>query len=195
MKPGNGPMKGNVKIELPLSSSAPTRRTQGLLEGTFRCPLLSDEEDCAGAEGERFGRARPKSGTDIEEGPDRMVVVHVAGPNRRQVPVLASWAAEVAGLGRLAGRQPMFRADRTEIKRNDIARFCDRLVWRDAPRLSVNRLRATWIVEHLEAGTPLHVLAAAAGVRASSLARYATYARPIAVSAAERLLTLRRDRQ
>jgi hypothetical protein len=130
-------------------------------------------------------------GTDIEERSDGTVVVHVAGPSRRQVPVLTSWAAEVARLGRLAGRHPMFRADRTEIKRNDIARFCDRLVWRDAPRLSVNRLRATWIVEHLEAGTPLHVLAAAAGVRAVSIARYATYARPVGDDVAERMLTMR----
>jgi hypothetical protein len=132
-------------------------------------------------------------GTDIEERHDGTVIVHVAGPNRRQVPVLASWATQVAGLGVMTGHHPMFRSDRTEIKRNDIARFCDRLVWRDAPRLNVSRLRATWIVEHLEAGTPLHLLAAAAGVRAASLARYAAYARPVEVDAAERLLTLRRD--
>jgi hypothetical protein len=131
------------------------------------------------------------AGTDIEVRSREIVVIHVAGPNPRQVPVLARWAEEVGRLGVLAGHHPVFRPDRMEIKRNDIARFCDRLVWRDAPRLSVNRLRATWIVEHLEAGTPLHILAAAAGVGAVSVARYATFARPVETETIERLLMMR----
>lgn len=49
------------------------------------------------------------------------------------------------------------------------------------------------IIEHLEAGTPLHLLAKAAGVRPASLARYATYAQPVEPDMAERLLALRED--
>lgn len=127
-------------------------------------------------------------GHDIERTAAGVVVVHVKGPNPRQVPVLADWADRVERLSALAKGRPLFRSSRREIKRNDIGRFCERLVWRDAPALTITRLRVTWVVEHLEAGTPLHVLADAAGVSAVSLARYAQYAEPVSRAQAHELL-------
>jgi hypothetical protein len=95
---------------------------------------------------------------------------------------LAAQIAADAGVG------PVFNPARPTVTRNDIARFCDRLGWRDAPRLSVTRLRTGWIVEHLAAGVPLHVLADAAGVTAPNLARYAQFLTPLSPTDATTLL-------
>ena len=69
-----------------------------------------------------------------------------------------------------------------------VSRFVERLPGGDAPKLSTQRLRATWVVRHLEAGVPINVLAAAAGVGAERLARYARSMRAVAAHEADRLL-------
>lgn len=126
-------------------------------------------------------------GTDITMADDS-VVISVPGPRPRQVAALAAWESELLRLAELCGDKPLFRPDRTDIGPRDIERFCHRLAWIDAPRLSITRARNTWIVEHLAAGIPIHVLAAAAGTTAVSVARYAQFVRLVPDSEARRLL-------
>lgn len=45
----------------------------------------------------------------------------------------------------------------------------------DAPKISVKRLRVTWMVQLLDEAVPIHVIATAAGVEATHLARYADF--------------------
>jgi len=118
-------------------------------------------------------------GTDCHRTADGTVIIGVPGARTREVPVLRRWEAEAHDIATAAGTGPVFNSTRAAITRNDIARFCERLSWRDAPGLSVSRLRITWIVEHLSAGTPVHVVAEAAGVTAPNLARYARFLDPV----------------
>jgi hypothetical protein len=110
-------------------------------------------------------------GTDVVVG-DHGVVIEVPGPNRRSVPVLRRWEADVAELAALCGERPMFRSARERINRKDISNFLESCRESEAPKLSVQRLRVTWIVHHLAAHTPVRALLPAAGVSAKQLARY-----------------------
>lgn len=125
---------------------------------------------------------------DVRTTQDGTTLVTVAGDRPRRVPLLRRWEAMASQIAADAEGGPMFNPARSRATRNDIARFCDRLAWRDAPRLSVSRLRITWVVEQLAAGIPLHVLAEAAGVTAPNLARYAEFLKPFSPSEATALL-------
>ena len=128
------------------------------------------------------------TGRDIHTTTGGATVVEVCGARGRRVPVLGRWETLAAHIAADAGDGPVFNPARPRATRNDIARFCDRLGWQDAPRLSVTRLRIGWIVEHLAAGTPLHVLADSAGVTAPNLARYAQFLTPLSPTDATTLL-------
>lgn len=127
-------------------------------------------------------------GTDVDRTDAGAVVVHLGGPLARRAVALSSWESEVLRIAELVGDRPVFRSGRDRITRNDIGRFCERLSWSDAPVLSVTRLRITWVVEHLVAGTPLATLAEAAGVSAMSLARYAPFTPRLPAGLADRRL-------
>lgn len=128
------------------------------------------------------------AGTDVRSTRDGATVVELTGDRRRSVPVLERWETLANQVAADAGDGPVFNPARPRATRNDIARFCDRLGWHDAPRLSVSRLRTGWIVEQLAAGTPLHVLADGAGVTAPNLARYAQFLTPLSPTHATALL-------
>lgn len=104
------------------------------------------------------------------------------------LPVLRTWEDEAIRISELVGMRPVFRAGRTRIGHRDIAAFCERLRFRDALRLSVTRLRVTWIVEHLDAGTPLPVLGRAAGAEPTQLARYVAFMQAFSAATAVSLL-------
>jgi len=103
------------------------------------------------------------------------VLVNVTGSRARSVPVLREW--EDALVERVASTDPekyAFRENHTTFYPNLISNFVDR----GRPtrvRLSTQRLRATWIVHHLEAGTPVVALMDAAGVE--SLEAFTRYVR------------------
>lgn len=118
-------------------------------------------------------------GTDCHRTADGTVIIGVPGARPREVPVLRRWEAQAYDIAAAAGDGPVFNSTLAAVTCIDIARFCERLSWSDAPGLSVSRLRITWIVEHLSAGAPLHVLAQAAGVTAPNLARYARFLDPV----------------
>ena len=65
-------------------------------------------------------------------------------------------------MARESSERPFFQPNRNRIHRN--------LIWlTEEPKFRVHRLRITWIVGHLSAGTHLVALEQASGVRASSL--------------------------
>jgi hypothetical protein len=92
-----------------------------------------------------------------------VVEIRVGEPAPRRVVVLAEWEDEVIDLARTAGSDYLI-GGRSEA-RNRVADLSKRLV-RPAghPRLSPGRLRSTWLLGHLEAGTRLPELCRAAGL-------------------------------
>jgi hypothetical protein len=126
-------------------------------------------------------------GDDVTSGRDG-VVVHLIGDKPRDVPVLLRWEDPVAALAAEAGAGPIFLPERRGITRRQVPNFIARCPTGDAPRLHMNRLRNTWIVHHLSAGTHLGVVAEAAGVDASQLIKYQRFATIPQPSEARRLL-------
>ena len=110
-------------------------------------------------------------GTDIDADGSG-VLIEVPGPNSRAVPVLHRWEHEIAETARLCGNRPMFRSARERVNRKDISRFIEACRLSDAPKLSIQRTRITWVVHHLTANTPVRALLPAAGIGAKQLARY-----------------------
>jgi hypothetical protein len=113
-------------------------------------------------------------GTDVTV--DDGVSVEVIGQRARDVSVLAAYEDEVADLARRAGQGPVFMPERTAIARKQVPNFLARCPKGPMGRPNVDRLRNTWIVGHLSAGTHLSVLAEAAGVRPDQIVRYQRYA-------------------
>lgn len=126
-------------------------------------------------------------GSDVSEDVDGLLV-KVSGPRARIVPVLRRWEDHVREAADLAGWRPVFLTTRTKVSRKDVTGFVERCATADAPRLRVQRLRATWIVHHLAARTPLQALQTAAGASAAQLAGYATYLPALDPGLARRLL-------
>lgn len=90
------------------------------------------------------------------------VLVRVPEPAARVVPVWHAWEAQVAALA----ERPAGRLLRTLGAGTDLHGHVERLVLGPrTPRLSAGRLRSTWLVTHLAAGTRLPELARAAGLK------------------------------
>lgn len=93
-----------------------------------------------------------------------VVLVRVGEPASRLVPVLARWEAEAVDLASSAGEQ--FLVGGYSTSRNRASSLVSALeVPPGHPRLSAARLRSTWLLWHLNAGTRLPELAAAAGLQ------------------------------
>lgn len=106
------------------------------------------------------------------------VVVHVAGLRCRFVPVAERHAAAMVAVARHAGDDVVFRPGGAQRSYpnfvNDFARHL--VADPAAPRLSMGRCRASFICDHLAAGTTLGELVAIAGLcQVESLARYARH--------------------
>jgi integrase len=109
-------------------------------------------------------------GTDVTVD-DRGVLMAVRGPRPRVVPVLDEWAEAVASRAEVVGPRPLLLPDRSEIKKYQLSNFLER--WpKGGPKADTRRLRATWIVGHLERGTHVLALADAAGVNPNYLGRF-----------------------
>jgi hypothetical protein len=94
---------------------------------------------------------------------DGCVEVKVGEPAARSVIVRATWEAEVLKLADLAGHERLLETrSRTT---NRVTNFTKRLTSPTGhPRLSPPRLRSTWLLDHLNAGTRLDELCRAAGL-------------------------------
>jgi len=100
------------------------------------------------------------------------VVIRVIAQKQREIPVLRRWEDHIAAFAREAGPRPVLLPTRTKILKHSISNFLERCSPNGAPGFSVLRLRTTWIVNQMEAGTPLPMLSAIAGVSPTQLARY-----------------------
>ena len=145
-----------------LSTSGQRRNAQALVSFCVGAGLKAEEVNTV-------------IGTDVSRGTDGVFVQLPERSGSRLVPVRAAWEDEVWAIAELVGLRPVFRPDRAAVNRKDISRFVEHLPRTDAPRLVVARLRVTWIVNQLEAGVRLDVIAAAAGVGATQIAGYAPY--------------------
>lgn len=90
------------------------------------------------------------------------------------------WAGHVLEMAAESGARPFFRTDnRTKIRRNDIFGFIRRCGTDGPPKFTIQRLRITWLVGHLNAGSHLLALEQAAGVAVGQPAKYAAFADPL----------------
>jgi integrase len=126
-------------------------------------------------------------GTDVTVDDDG-VTVQVIGERTRDVPVLAAYEDEVADLARRAEEGPVFLPGRRSIDRKQVPNFLFRCPKGPMGRPNVDRLRNTWIVGHLSAGTHLSALSEAAGVRPDQVVRYQRFAVAPAPEVARRQL-------
>jgi hypothetical protein len=113
----------------------------------------------AGLDGRWSTRIRPG---DLLRTPGGLVV-RVSPPNPRHVPVLASFASDLEWLLADPSHEVLVGgAYRERNRASDVAARLDPAP--GLPRLSSGRLRSTWLVHHLTAGTRLPELAEAAGL-------------------------------
>jgi integrase len=125
----------------------------------------------AGLKSQELGRLRA---SDVVQD-DRGVLVHVLGDRAREVPVLRSWERRVVTFAREAGDGLLFLPDRRSITPRQVPNFVARTPKGDAPPLNMVKLRVSWIVIHMNAGTSIKALEAASGVDASQLVKYSRY--------------------
>ena len=96
---------------------------------------------------------------------DDGVLIQVTGDRPRVVPVLSEWEETVAAIAQAAWRPDLylFRPTRQSITPNAVYNFIHRS--NNKPfQISVQRLRATWLVTHLSSDTPVRALLAASGI-------------------------------
>jgi len=110
--------------------------------------------------------------------------LHVAGDHPRLVAVIDQWGAIAARLAAGCGTEAVFLSDRERPRKNDISNFVGRLPQADGVRLQVGRLRTTWIVQHLMAGTRFDILVAASGAQGGQIGEYVRYLEPYDLTAA-----------
>jgi hypothetical protein len=125
---------------------------------------------------------------DWIEDTDTGLVLHVPGDRPRRVPVRREWEAPVRDAINRAAGGLLFGPERTEVNERHLTRFLSRLPEGDAPRLSMQRLRVTWIVQLLDDRVPLNVIADAAGVQADVLGRYVASMATVPDDDSDRLL-------
>ncbi|MEO7836167.1 MAG: hypothetical protein ABIS21_00830 [Acidimicrobiales bacterium] len=121
----------------------------------------------------RLRRGRPRAAarqpvrTDVER-QDGGVVVRLGGARPRQVWVLDRYADAVAAAAERCDEQFMLggiKADRRSVTTGLLHSIAGDPA---LPALEPSRLRSTWLVSHLAAGTRLDVLMAAAGLASTT---------------------------
>lgn len=104
---------------------------------------------------------------------DLGVLIHVRAERTRDVPVLRDWEQDlIVRTKLLAPGSWAFRENHNEFYPNLISNFVNRSKV-TVVRPQAQRMRTTWLLTHLAAGTPLRPLMAAAGIQSlSALNRY-----------------------
>lgn len=117
------------------------------------------------------------------------IVVHVVGERSRQVPLLQRWEHLLLDRMTLGDADEWaFRPARTGWWPNAISNFVRDIPRGDA-RPQTQRMRATWVVHHLSAGTPVSLLLKAAGVDSlEAFTRYVHFVPALEAHAARALL-------
>ena len=109
---------------------------------------------------------------------DEGVLLTISGPRARTVPMLEAWEQPIAQIAQASMRksQRIFVPNRhsganKSLISNFVVNTTDRPV-----SVTAQRLRATWLVTHLTAGTPVVLLARAAGLESlDGLSRFVEY--------------------
>jgi len=104
------------------------------------------------------------------------VIATVRGERAREVPVLPSFESALRDrVSVLLPEQFVFRPDHIEYYPNLISNFVARSRV-EGPIPQAKRMRTTWIVHHLDRGTPLRALMRAAGIESlTAFSRYASF--------------------
>lgn len=121
------------------------------------------------------------------------VLLNVPGDKPRQVPVLAEWENAVAEVAQAAWKPQMFlfRPKRVFREPRVLSDVVGKAPNRPFP-VNVQRLRATWIITHLNAHTPVQALLDAAGLETlGALGRFYDHVPPMEAKAARAALTMR----
>lgn len=115
---------------------------------------------------------------DIEVDPGG-VTVHVSEGRKRSVPVIREWEEPLwERRNSTQGELFAFRPNHLAMYPNLISNFVDRSDVGDV-RAQAQRLRATWLVRQLDAGTPVVPLMEAAGLESlEGLTRYVAFVAP-----------------
>ena len=116
------------------------------------------------------------------------LVLGVEGDRLRRVPVVSRWEWALRRALELAHGGHLFIAGQDPEDSKRVSKFVESLRRGRGPKLSVERLRVTWIIEHLQSGVPLNVLVDAAGVSGEHLGRYASHLEPLEAELADRWL-------
>ena len=124
----------------------------------------------AGLQAAEMARLRGSHVTEDCEG----VVVHVSGDKDRPVPVLRNWEELIFEFAESAGDRFLFRPDRDKADRHQTSNFIARCAKSAGgpPAFALQRLRTTWVVNHLISGVPPNELAKVAGMQRTQLAKY-----------------------
>ena len=128
--------------------------------------------------GLRPGELAALRGTDVVRAGGPVIVRVAGGPAPRVVPVASRYAGRALALAGAAGGQYVFCAGPADRGyKNFVNVFAARLAAGPAaPRLSAGRCRASFICDHLAAGTAIARLLAVSGIaEPESLARYARH--------------------
>jgi integrase len=124
----------------------------------------------------------------------RDITIDVKSGRIREVPMLREFADLFPDERQMSAEAYAFRPGRTMAYVNAISNFIARGS-DNGIRPQTQRMRATWIVRHLEARTPLSVLIRAAGLESlDALARFEHFAPPVDAEAADRFLRFAGDR-
>lgn len=138
----------------------------------------------AGIDGRWASKVRGRDVEQLEEA----VVVHVGTPSPRAVPILAEYECRLLQLAEQAGDELLVGG--TTPHRNRINKLVASLeIGRGHPKLALPRLRSNWIARHLQLGTRLSELLAAAGtLRIETFDELLEYVEPLDGSDARRML-------
>ena len=128
------------------------------------------------------------AGTDVRKR-EGLVLVDVIGRRSRTVPVLRIWAPRVLELAEESGSHAFLLPDRSRITRGDVTAFIGRCSDREEAAFNVQRLRITWMVSQLAAGTHLGSLVRASGVTPAQLTKYLSFVPPLDDDVAYRALS------
>lgn len=108
----------------------------------------------------------------------------MTGRRARVVLVFAEWEDILLAAAERVGSQRLFLPNRDGHTRNLVSNFVAKLD--DRNRLSVQRLRATWIVRLLNGGIKANVMMSMAGVAdPEALSRYVQFMDPVPVGEAQ----------
>jgi hypothetical protein len=114
------------------------------------------------------------------------VVVH--GAHARRIPVRRDWEWAIAQAVAASDGSFLLLPGRAIAHRKDVSVFVENLPRHDAPKLSPQRMRGTWIVEHWRAGVPPTAIATAAGISPEQLFNYTAWLPALDPGETDRLL-------